>query len=651
VSSGFVAIALALLPSPCRAQSLSLLDVPFISQSELLCGGAAAAMVMRYWGERGIDADAFQPLVDRKAGGIRTDALTADLQSRKWNAVAVDGSSDALARELQQGRPVVALIEDHPGTYHYVVVVARNADGVVFHDPARAPFRVASTVEFDKRWSATNRWMLVVTPPPPVPSERETRVEGPTTACDEQIAEGVRLAQQNNLDGAERTLASAISCPGDAAFRELAGVRILQRRWPEAADLARAALARDPSDQYASKLLATARFVSDDTLGALDAWNTVNEPRIDLVRIDGLGRTRYEVAEHAMGLNTGTTLTRGRLLRARRRLNDFPAGSGTIDFTPVPSGLAEVRATIAERPVLPRGAFDLGTLGLATVVTRELSTSISSLTGGAEQIGIDWRFWAHRPLYQLSLAAPAPWRGVWRLAATRERQPYSAVFAPTLHDSLQLDVADWASGRARWQVGAGLDRWNEARGFGTVSAGARLLSSGDRLDARGQLKTWFGSGSHFQRGEMRVIARSSAQMRGLVFVLDGGTAAVSSAAPPDLWVAGDTGRARPLLLRAHPLLGEGERFETDRLARRFTHLSTEVQRWWSIGPTRGGVAAFVDSGRTSRRLAGAAFTDVDVGVGLRGAYPGRAGALRLDLAHGLRDGNTAVSVIYSSAIP
>src|SRR5213078_4553682 len=163
------------------------------------------------------------------------------------------------------------------------------------------------------------RWMLVVTPPlrsgpappmpPDVPSEREARVEGPTTPCDQQIAEGVRQAQQNDLDAAERTLASAISCPGDAAFRELAGVRVLQRRWSEATDLATAALARDPSDQYAVKLLATARFVSDDTLGALDAWNGAHEPRIDLIRIDGLTRSRYQVVERAIGLKTGTALT------------------------------------------------------------------------------------------------------------------------------------------------------------------------------------------------------------------------------------------------------------------------------------------------------------------------------------------------------
>jgi hypothetical protein len=41
---------------------------------------------------------------------------------------------------------------------------------------------------------------------------------------------------------------------------------------------------------------------------------------------------------------------------------------------------------------------------------------------------------------------------------------------------------------------------------------------------------------------------------------------------------------------------------------------------------------------------------VDLGIGLRGAYPGRAGALRLDVAHGLRDGQTAVSAIYTADI-
>jgi hypothetical protein len=646
-----LALAFFGLTPSLRGQSLTILDVPFIAQSELLCGGAAAAMVMRYWGERGVDAESFQTLVDRKAGGIRTDALAAELRARQWNATGIEGSPEAITRELQQGRPVIALLEDHAGAYHYVVVVARNGDGVVFHDPARTPFRVATVADFDRRWSAAGRWMMIITPPvrrdPPSP---ETTLRTTTTPCDERISTAVEQAQQNKFDEAERSLVGALSCPGAAAFRELAGLRAVEQRWTEAADLASAALAREPDDEYAWKLLATARFINDDQLGALDAWNHAREPRIDLLRADGLARTRYRVVEHYLGLKTGQVLTRGALVRARHRLNELPSGSGTIEFAPLPSGLAEIRATVVERPLVPRRTFDLGVLGLATAITRELVIPVSSPTGGGEQIVADWRFWAHRPLYQLSIAAPAPWRGVWRLGLARERQPFTTAFSTTVHDSLQLDVADWASGMVRWQLGAGLDRWDDARVFRTATAAMRLFTVGSRLDARAQLQTWFGGASEFGRADVRMLARSTARQTGFVLSADGGVATVSSSAPADLWLAGDTGRARPLLLRAHPILTEGERFRTERMGRLFAHESTELQRWWSVGPFRAGVATFVDTGWTARRLVGRPVTDVDVGLGLRGAYPGRAGALRLDFAHGLRDGNFAISAVYTADI-
>jgi len=644
-----LALALFIRPSSLHPQSLTVLDVPFIAQSELLCGGAAAAMVMRYWGEHGVDAESFRSLVDPKAGGIRPDALAAGLRGRDWNATALEGSADTIAQELRQGRPVIALVEDHPRTYHFVVVVARNADGVVFHDPARAPFRVMSDADFDKRWSAARRWMLVVTPP--VSRDRVVPVALPRdqeTACETQIASAIQQAQQNRLEESERTLVGALSCPGAAVFRELAGLRVVQRRWAEAAELASAALAREPGDAYASRLLATARFIGDDQLGALDAWNQTREPRIDLVRIDGLLRTRYGVVEPYVGLQPGEVLTRSALVRARRRLNELPSGFGTIDFVPVSSGLAEVRAMVVERSILPRHLFDLGVMGLATAVTRELVVPIVSPTGGGEQITADWRFWAHRPLYQLLIATPAPWGGTWSLGARRERQPFTATFSPTLHDSVQLDAANWMNGIVRWQIGGGIDRWNEGRVFRTAAATMRLTSARDRLDARAQFRGWFGGANRFGQAAIRILARSAPRLEGFVVTADGGVAGVTDSAPPDLWFAGDTGRARSLLLRAHPILTEGERFRTERMARIFAHESTEVQRWWRVGAFRTGIATFVDTGVTARRLSGSSITDVDVGIGLRGAYPGRAGALRLDIARGVRDGNIAISAIYSA---
>ncbi len=44
---------------------LQVLDVPYVPQSGALCGGAALAMVLRYWGESGVLAEDFTALVNR----------------------------------------------------------------------------------------------------------------------------------------------------------------------------------------------------------------------------------------------------------------------------------------------------------------------------------------------------------------------------------------------------------------------------------------------------------------------------------------------------------------------------------------------------------------------------------------------------------
>jgi hypothetical protein len=84
------------------------------------------------------------------------------------------------------------------------------------------------------------------------------------------VAEGIRLAQANDLPAAERMLAEAAhSCPGPAPVRELAGVRLLQRRWSEVRERASQAIAQDPTDRHAWQLLGTSRFIERDERGAL----------------------------------------------------------------------------------------------------------------------------------------------------------------------------------------------------------------------------------------------------------------------------------------------------------------------------------------------------------------------------------------------
>ena len=109
---------------------------------------------------------------------------------------------------------------------------------------------------------------------PNAPEGTTSRADGDRSTCDELVRAGVAHARANDLAAAERDLTRALGCPGGAAATELAGVRLLQRRWTEVDVLASAAIGANPSDAYAWKLLGTARFVRNDPTGALDAWIT-----------------------------------------------------------------------------------------------------------------------------------------------------------------------------------------------------------------------------------------------------------------------------------------------------------------------------------------------------------------------------------------
>ena len=631
---------------------LTLLDVPYLSQSELLCGGAAAAMVLRYWGERSITAESFVSLVDKSAAGIRTDVLIADLERRGWRAVGIEGTDAAMRRELAAGRPVLTLIEDRPSTFHYIVVLATHDRGVVFHDPARAPFLVMSAPEFDRRWRAAGRWMGIVLPASPSQPESvdTSAIEiGPVspavTACDRVVAEGVGLAQAGKLDAAERLLASAISCP--ASLRELAGVRALQKRWAEAADLAAAATAADDSDAYAWKLLATSRFVQNDRSGALEAWNRVDEPRLDIVRIDGLTRTRHRSVERLISVDTGSVLTSSRFERAERRLSELPSARTTrLDYVPVPSGLAELRGAVAERPILPTSPVSLAAMGISAAATREVRIATGSLTGAGEQVSATWRFWPRRPLVAVGITSPAPWGGIWSASSFSGRQPFTSPdIAVAEREGARVGVADWLTGGLRWSVTAGLDRWKGVTTRGMVGGGLRFLAFSDRFESRLGVDAWPG-GDAFATTDVSARMSSSVARRGTVFMASAALQHASQKTPFDLWWAGDTGSVRTSLLRAHPVLRRG-RLRVDRLGRTVVQGTVEVQRWWRpVGPVSAAVASFVDLARTAQRIDGTPVHDADVGVGIRLSLAGVPGLLRVDVATGLRDGRSAISFIY-----
>jgi hypothetical protein len=499
--------------------------------------------------------------------------------------------------------------------------------------------------------------MLVLAPSGPAgdqpavsarPSTNASTLPAGTSTCQQLVNEGVRLAQANNLDGAERALTSALGCPGPAALRELAGLRLLQKRWDDMGDLAAAAIADDPGDQHAWQLLATSRFLRDQRLEALEAWNRVGSPRVDLVRIDGLVRTAHRVVEDTLSLETGDLLTAAAFVRARRRLAELPSATSTrLDYVPVPSGLAELRAAVAERSLVPRGGVAYLALAASAGATRQLSVTTGSLTGGGEQVFARWRFWPRREGYGVGVRAPAPWGGVWAVEGLEEHQAFSdQLLTPARRQRAQLDVSDWASGHLRWNASGGVDRWDALGALASAGASVRVVTTDERWTVGASASLWLGK-SNFGTGGLRIQGRSSTEQRGTVLVAVGGAQLASRNTPPDIWPAGDTGHARDTLLRAHPLIEEG-RLNVERAGLSLIHGSIEMQRWWRpTGLARFGSAIFVDSAVTGRRRSGNARADVDAGMGVRIGIIGVPGAFRIDLAKGLRDGAAVLSLAYA----
>lgn len=658
------------VPSPLGAAGL--LDVPFVSQSERLCGGAAAAMVLRYWGARGVRAEDFASLVNEDAGGIRQSALTGELRARGWQVLHLD-SPDAvgLERQIARGRPVVAMIEDRPGRYHYVVLVGSTADRLIYHDPALSPFRTIARDDFDRAWAAAGRWAIVPVPRadqnpdagslagPALSERRESKGAGSVPGsepCASLVAEGVRLARAGDRDAARETLEVSVAiCPGSAnASLELAGIRFLDRNWREAGTLAARAAELAPESDHAWRVLAASRFIQGDGAGALDAWNRVDEPRLDLVRVSGLEHVSHRVVENLVDVEAGSMLTPASLDRARRRVAALPAASASrLSYTPEAGGYADVEVAVVERPLRPSRLTFVRQAARA-VVEREISAGVSGLTPGGERFSAVWRFWENRPAVALRAETPSLFgvTGLWTIEGGWSRQPYALDESTVVVDERRhagIRYADWLTGATRVEAATGLDRWSDRPASAFVGGAIEQRLFGDTVAARAEASAW-ASRAGFAASRLQLAWRG-VRAASVQVGARGGLDAASARAPLDLWPGAGAGHVRRPRLRAHPLLDDGV-VSGDVFGQRLAHVSIDATRTlvtWPLMRLDGVV--FVDSARAWRSLSGDERLHVDVGGGvrLRGLVDG--GAIAVDVARGVRDGRTALTFGWEQAWP
>jgi Peptidase C39 family len=607
-------------------------------------------------------------LIDRRAGGIAADVLTAAVESQGWRVARVDGSIDALGARVHDGQPVIVLLPDRGDRYHYVVVTAVNADGVIVHDPAWGPSRPIRNADFERAWSAAGFWSLLILPDPARhssgPRSPDTSDEAPVAVrpaadadrCDARLNRALETIRAQGLDRADALLGDVrTQCPtAIGPVRELSGLRFAQRRWSDAVALAHDVLRRDPHDAYTLDLLGSALFMEGDDIGALRAWNRIGKPRVNRLRIDGLHHTRYQTLAELIAIQPNMLLTAETYGRARQRLGELPDHATTrLAVKPEADGFATVDVVVVEIAALPRGPIEWAGAAARTAASRTVDISVPGGSGQGEVWSAGWRWWNHRPAVNAAFAAPhvRGLPGVWRIDGSWQSDTYDGPQGARIVESRThggLTISDWLSSRVRYSITSGLDAWGSEKAA-SVGGSLERVALADRLTLSIGGTHWMPLNGGLAFGSMsaRAGGRSSTEMKGWVMRGEIGVERVGNAAPLALWPGAGEGQVRAPLLRAHPLLNDGvvDLSAASVFGRTVAFGSGELQRWLERPPlVRVGVAAFTDVARASRQASGGqTAVQVDVGAGLRIKIPGTPGVLRADIAHGIRDGRNALT--------
>ena len=657
---------LSLLAASALTASVTL-DVPYLPQTEALCGGAAMAMVYRYWGDTHAGVKQFAPLVDRRAGGIADAALVEAVRQRGWTAAQFDGSLEQVRTHLAARQPIIVLLGDRRDRYHYVVVIGSTPDRIVIHDPSWGPSRSIRLAEFVRRWKATNFWSLLVLPPAGgmiAESRRDAGERAPSNSqpvarCESLLSDAIASIGRLGMDRAEDILDRVrADCPESSGpLRELAGVRFEQGRWRDAVTLAHQALALDPTDSYAWDVLGSSLFMQNDPIGALRAWNRIGRPRMNTVHLAGLGRTRYEIVAQSLHVEPGELLTAEAFDRSRRLLSELPdRADGRLTLRPEADGFASLDIVLRERPARPRGSTEWIAASVRAGLDREIAATIPGPTGQGEVWTASWRWWEDRPRVAVSFAAPRRGRlpGVWRVDGSWDTQTYALatiagehVRESRVHGAVSF--SSWMASHMRYSFTGGIDSWNGARRDALLGASLEHRSSGDRVSLATEATRWVPlSGDRgFSSLAARVQLRASAAAQRWEHHAVAGVERTTDTAPLALWGGAGEGRVRSPLLRAHPLLTGGivNAGGDSAFGRTLMSGTIEARRWLDRPRLpQIGFAMFSDVARSSRSSVNESLFNVDVGAGVRIRVPGWQSALRVDVAHGLRDGRHALTL-------
>ena len=618
--------------------------VPFVAQDPLLCGGAAAAMVERYWGTLGVYAEDYAHLVRPEEGGIRTDDLSAELERRGYRVRTVSGRPEVIFEALARRAPAILLIDGGLPTRHYVVLVGADSTNAWIHDPNFGPRRRLARAELLERWEDSGMWALLAAPREGPSSgggepdgsarpanEASRRAAAPSADRSAAPPDSTGLAPSISAETGSTAVDSAPAISAEIDSLTVASAMALLR----AGEHARArelALAR-LDGPLARRIAATARFMEGDRDGALDEWNRLGEPVVDLVQIEGTRHTRYHVVEDRIGIEPRGILERRDLELARRRLSALPAvGASRVSYQPLPDGTVQVEAFVAERPRRP-GAAGLAAEATRALVQQEVALEAGPFMSAGDRWGVRGGWDAAWPHARASVATAAPpFPGVVELSLEWRREVYGAGVTSEERIRGALGLSEWVSPSVRLGVLAGTERWADGTRMGSLGTSVSVALPDDAALVSASAEGWAGSADPF--GRIGVLARAelpSGERR--AWRLEAGGALATAEAPRLVWPGAGTGRVRVPLLRAHPLVGDGA-IDGAAFGPKLLHATVEHRIFERVGPARFGGAVFVDAARVWPGGGTAARSFVDPGVGAFARHGGREAMVSLARGEG-----------------
>lgn len=177
-------LAAVLLPALCCAALAAdaaniWLDVPYVRQQKDGCGAASISMIMQYWQQHQhlpANPDSAYDRIQSKlysprAHGIYASAMQRYFRQNGYRVFAFAGQWTDIARELQNGRPLIAALKPVAGSkeLHYVVVVGLDQPNhlVLVNDPDQRKLLKEDQSTFARDWKATGNWTLLAVPSTP----------------------------------------------------------------------------------------------------------------------------------------------------------------------------------------------------------------------------------------------------------------------------------------------------------------------------------------------------------------------------------------------------------------------------------------------------------------------------------------------------